>query len=151
MLKSRAMNTVSKEIIWRGVMPAATTQLKADQSLDLDATGRHLEALIESGVTGLVMCGSLGENQVLSPAEKRTVMQHAISVANGRVPVLSGVAENSTAGVGSLFRSLSAAAVKLLRRFRCESRAAETAEIPFPLKPGPCRWRGERVKTSKRD
>jgi 1-pyrroline-4-hydroxy-2-carboxylate deaminase len=78
-------------------MPAATTQLRDDQSLDLDATGRHLEALIESGVTGLVMCGSLGENQVLAPSEKREVVKHAIRVANGRVPVLSGVAENSTA------------------------------------------------------
>ena len=78
-------------------MPAATTQLRADESLDLDATAKHLEVLIASGVTGLVMCGSLGENQVLAPSEKREVMKLAISVANGRVPVLSGVAENSTA------------------------------------------------------
>jgi 1-pyrroline-4-hydroxy-2-carboxylate deaminase len=85
------------KIIWRGVMPAVTTQLHEDQSLDLDATGRHLEALIASGITGLVMCGSLGENQALLPSEKREVVKFAISVANGRVPVLSGVAENSTA------------------------------------------------------
>jgi 4-hydroxy-tetrahydrodipicolinate synthase len=43
---------------WRGVFPAVTTQMKADESLDLDATVRHLHVLLESGVTGLVMLGS---------------------------------------------------------------------------------------------
>ncbi len=82
---------------WTGVFPAVTTQLKKDQSLDLPATARHLEALIASGVTGLIMCGSLGENQSLDPDEKRRVIELAVQTANGRVPVLSGVAEISTA------------------------------------------------------
>jgi dihydrodipicolinate synthase/N-acetylneuraminate lyase len=82
---------------WRGVFPAVTTQLKRDQSLDLDATARHVEALIESGVSGLVMLGSLGENQALAPEEKRRVIEMTVKLVRGRVPVLSGVAENSTA------------------------------------------------------
>lgn len=81
---------------WQGVFPAVTTQLKRDQSLDLEATARHLEVLIQSGVSGLVMCGSLGENQALDPDEKRRVIACAIETARGRVPVLSGVAEPST-------------------------------------------------------
>jgi dihydrodipicolinate synthase/N-acetylneuraminate lyase len=81
---------------WQGVFPAVTTQLKRDQSLDLDATARHIEALINSGVSGLVMCGSLGENQALDRDEKRRVIACALEAANGRVPVLSGVAESST-------------------------------------------------------
>ena len=85
------------KIQWKGVFPAVTTQFKKDFSLDLDATSRHLEALIDSGVSGLVMLGSLGENTTLEPAEKRQVIQTAIKVAKGRVPVLSGVAECSTA------------------------------------------------------
>ena len=82
---------------WQGVFPAVTTQLKQDQSLDLDATARHVDALIDSGVTGLVMLGSLGENQSLEPDEKRRVVEATVKAAHGRVPVLSGVAENSTA------------------------------------------------------
>ncbi|HVV99918.1 MAG TPA: dihydrodipicolinate synthase family protein [Planctomycetaceae bacterium] len=82
---------------WRGVFPAVTTQFHEDLSLDLAATEKHLEALLESGVAGLIMCGSLGENQQLDPDEKRRVVEHAVKVANGRVPVLSGVAEMSTA------------------------------------------------------
>ena len=82
---------------WSGVFPAVTTQLKRDESLDIPATARHIETLIRSGVSGLVVCGSLGENQTLSPDEKRAVVQCAVETSNGRVPVLSGVAESSTA------------------------------------------------------
>jgi 1-pyrroline-4-hydroxy-2-carboxylate deaminase len=82
---------------WKGVFPAVTTQLRRDQSVDLDATARHIEALIGAGVQGLVMLGSLGENTLLEPDEKRSVMRMALGAARGRVPVLSGVAEFSTA------------------------------------------------------
>jgi dihydrodipicolinate synthase/N-acetylneuraminate lyase len=82
---------------WAGVFPAVTTQFRPDQSLDLDATCRHVEVLIESGIAGLVMLGSLGENVALEPQEKRAVMERTIRTARGRVPVLSGVSESSTA------------------------------------------------------
>ena len=82
---------------WRGVFPAVTTQMHRDQSIDLEATARHIEVLLEAGVDGLVMLGSLGENTLLEPDEKRAVMRAAIETARGRVPVLSGVAEFSTA------------------------------------------------------
>src|SRR5262245_22434237 len=83
--------------VWSGVFPAVTTQFHEDQSLDLAATERHLSALIDSGIRGLIVCGSLGENQALDPGEKRQVVELAIRVAAKRVPVLSGVAEMSTA------------------------------------------------------
>ena len=82
---------------WKGVFPAVTTQFKPDQSLDLEGTARHLEVLLASGVQGIIMLGSLGENVALEPEEKRQVMRTAIEISGGRVPVLSGVAENSTA------------------------------------------------------
>ncbi len=91
---------------WKGVFPAVTTQLKQDQSLDLEATAKHIEVLIDSGVDGLIMLGSLGENQSLEPEERRRVMQMAIEAAAGRVPVLSGVAENSTAAAVRYARDL---------------------------------------------
>lgn len=91
---------------WRGVFPAVTTQLHKDQSLDLEATARHIEVLLESGVAGLVMLGSLGENQQLLPDEKRKVMAATIETVRGRVPVLSGVIENSTAGAIAYARDM---------------------------------------------
>jgi len=80
---------------WSGVFPAITTQMFKDGSIDLEATSAHIEALLKSGVTGMIMLGSLGENQSLTADEKRTVMEAAIKTINGRVPVLSGVAESS--------------------------------------------------------
>jgi len=82
---------------WHGVFPAITTQFHKDLSLDLDGFSKHVEALVDSGVTGLIVCGSLGENQSMDPEEKRAVLRRAVEVAKGRIPVLSGVAETSTA------------------------------------------------------
>lgn len=82
---------------WQGVFPAVTTQLREDQLLDLEATARHVSLLLDSGVTGLIMLGSLGENQTLTGEEKRQVLEMTVKLVNGRAPVLSGVAETSTA------------------------------------------------------
>lgn len=80
---------------WSGVFPAITTQMRKGRDLDLEATARHAEALIESGITGLVFLGSLGENQSLLAEEKRRVIEAMVEAVDGRVPVLSGVAESS--------------------------------------------------------
>jgi 4-hydroxy-tetrahydrodipicolinate synthase len=82
---------------WSGVFPAITTQMQRDGTVDIDATAKHVDVLIASGVSGMVFLGSLGENQSLTADEKRHVMQEMIKTVDGRVPVLSGVAETSTA------------------------------------------------------
>jgi len=81
---------------WRGVFPAITTQFKRDHSIDLEATGRHAETLIASGVSGIIFLGSLGENQAMRREEKRMVIEAMVKAVGGRVPLLSGVAESST-------------------------------------------------------
>lgn len=80
---------------WQGVFPAITTQMHKDGSMDLDATAAHANALIESGISGLIFLGSLGENQSLLAEEKRVLMAEMVKVVYGRIPVLSGVAESS--------------------------------------------------------
>lgn len=83
-------------VAWRGVFPAATTQFKADESLDLPTTLAHLDAMIEAGVHGMIMLGTVGENCSLEPAEKIEVLKATVDHIKGRVPVLTGVAESST-------------------------------------------------------
>ncbi|MBK7926843.1 MAG: dihydrodipicolinate synthase family protein [Bryobacterales bacterium] len=82
---------------WHGVFPALTTQFHADQSLDLAATAWHLEQMIAAGIHGVILLGSVGENTALSYDEKLTVLRELLPVAKGRIPVLSGVAEFTTA------------------------------------------------------
>lgn len=81
---------------WAGVFPAVTTQFCDDCSLDIDKTAKVIDALIRDGVSGLVICGTVGENCSLTLAEKIQIMEAARSVARGRVPVLCGVAEFTT-------------------------------------------------------
>src|SRR5262245_12934420 len=83
---------------WAGVFPAVPTQFKEDFSLDLDATRKHLRVLLDNGVHGLVMLGTIGENCSLSPEEKSQVLKAAVETAGGKVPILTGVAEYTTRG-----------------------------------------------------
>jgi 4-hydroxy-tetrahydrodipicolinate synthase len=82
---------------WSGVFPATTTQFARDESLDVTATQKVVSALIDDGVNGIICMGTVGENCSLSAPEKRTVMAAIKEAAAGRVPVLSGVAENTSA------------------------------------------------------
>jgi len=82
---------------WHGVYPAATTQFHPDESLHLEATLRHLEVMIKAGIHGVIMLGSVGENTALSYDEKLEVLRAAKAAVAGRIPVLSGVAEFTTA------------------------------------------------------
>ncbi|WP_286787391.1 MULTISPECIES: dihydrodipicolinate synthase family protein [unclassified Pseudomonas] len=84
-------------INWRGVFPAVSTQFKPDFSLDLDATHRVVSNLVADGVSGLVVCGTVGENTSLTMTEKLSVIESAKAAAAGRVPVIAGVAEFTTA------------------------------------------------------
>ncbi len=81
---------------WKGVFPALMTEFHEDGSLDLDATRSHAALCLEAGCTGLVMLGTLGENTSLRPEEKEKVAAAAVEVADGRVPVLAGIAEYTT-------------------------------------------------------
>lgn len=84
-------------VSWHGVYPALTTQFHDDFSLNLDATASHLEKMIAAGIHGVVLLGSVGENTALDYEEKLTVLREMKAVVRGRVPVLSGVAEITTA------------------------------------------------------
>ncbi|TQV72395.1 4-hydroxy-tetrahydrodipicolinate synthase [Aliikangiella marina] len=96
------------QVDWQGVYPAVTTQFKEDFSIDHHANGEMLDRLINEGVHGIVVCGTVGENCSLSSAEKRAVLKHAIEVADGRVPVISGVAETTTAAAVAYARDAEA-------------------------------------------
>jgi 4-hydroxy-tetrahydrodipicolinate synthase len=82
--------------LWRGVYPAATTQFSADGSIDIDATQRVLTALVDDGVTGLILLGTCGENNSLDPEEKLKVLRAGVEAVGGRVPLVTGVSEFTT-------------------------------------------------------
>jgi dihydrodipicolinate synthase/N-acetylneuraminate lyase len=84
------------KVSWQGVFPAVTTQFHDDFSLDVQRTHSVMQALIRDGVSGLIVCGTVGENCSLSRDEKIRVMEAAKDAAGGRVPVIAGIAEFTT-------------------------------------------------------
>ena len=82
---------------WEGIFPALTTKFKKDLSIDFSAMEKHIQFQLNAGVHGLVVMGSLGENMTLSQQEKLDVVKMTLGAAKGKVPVISCVAETSTA------------------------------------------------------
>jgi 4-hydroxy-tetrahydrodipicolinate synthase len=89
---------------WSGVFPAATTQFTTALDVDLPATQAVQAALIRDGVHGLVVLGTVGENNSLSPDEKRAVLKAAVETAGGKVPIITGVSEFTTANAVAFAR-----------------------------------------------
>ena len=81
------------KVQWKGVLPAACTQFNEDESVNIEETLKHLDAMIDSGVHGMVMLGTVGENCSLLYDEKIALLKATVEHINGRVPVLTGVAE----------------------------------------------------------
>jgi 1-pyrroline-4-hydroxy-2-carboxylate deaminase len=78
------------DVSWHGYWPACPTPFHADQSLDLDSFRALLEFYIGEGVHGLLVNGTSGEWFSQTPAERHAVIETAVAVAAGRVPVVAG-------------------------------------------------------------
>ncbi|MGA9028434.1 MAG: dihydrodipicolinate synthase family protein [Steroidobacteraceae bacterium] len=96
---------------WSGVFPAATTQFDAGLGVDIEATQAVQSALVRDGVHGMVLLGTVGENNSLSGAEKRAVLQAAVAAVGGTVPLIAGVSEFTTAGAAAYARDAEAIGV----------------------------------------
>lgn len=78
-----------------GVYPPVVTFFNEDETLDKPTISRHLERLIKSGVTGLVIHGSNGESSHLLHDERAEVIAIARKVAqehrtSEHVPIIAG-------------------------------------------------------------
>jgi 4-hydroxy-tetrahydrodipicolinate synthase len=95
---------MSHDVSWNGVFPAVTTQFDEDFRVDLEGTHRVMSALVRDGVSGLIVCGTVGENTSLTRPEKISLMEAARDAARGRVPVIAGIAEFTTAFASEMAR-----------------------------------------------
>jgi len=79
--------------------------------LDIESTLAHLDAMLDAGIHGLVMLGTVGENCSLNMAEKIELLDATVQHVAGRVPVLTGVAEYTTDQCCAFAREAQAAGV----------------------------------------
>jgi dihydrodipicolinate synthase/N-acetylneuraminate lyase len=89
---------------WTGVIPAITTPFNADLRVDHAFLAEHAAWLVESGASGLVPCGSLGEGSTLSGTERRQVIETCVRAVGDRVPIVPGIAALSTADAVQMAR-----------------------------------------------
>ncbi|MDI3099061.1 MULTISPECIES: dihydrodipicolinate synthase family protein [Streptomyces] len=83
----------------RGVVPPVLTPLTPTGRVDTASVRRLTEHLIGAGVHGLFLLGSSGEAAYLTDTQRLTALETAVDSAAGRVPVLAGVIETTTARV----------------------------------------------------
>lgn len=87
-----------------GSIPALVTPFAAGR-VDETATRVFIEWQIDEGSNALVPCGTTGEAATLSPEEHRRVIEIAVEVSRGRVPVIAGCGANDTRHAIALTRA----------------------------------------------
>ncbi len=90
--------------MFKGSLVALITPMHPDGAVDEDAFARFVDWQIGQGTNGIVPVGTTGESPTLSHAEHCRVVEIAVEVSAGRVPVIAGAGSNSTAEAVSLTR-----------------------------------------------
>ncbi|GGM15011.1 dihydrodipicolinate synthase family protein [Nakamurella endophytica] len=83
----------------RGVVPPLVTPLTPDREVDTDSLRDLVDHLLRGGVDALFVLGSSGEAALLPDRQRDTVVATVVDHAAGRVPVLAGAIDMSTARV----------------------------------------------------
>jgi len=79
-----------------GVMPAMITSFNKDESINKEGLRKIINHLISEKVSGLYVTGSTGETFLMSPEEKKKVIDIIVEEVNGRVPVIAHVGSIGT-------------------------------------------------------
>jgi 4-hydroxy-tetrahydrodipicolinate synthase len=82
--------------MFKGSLVALITPMRQDGTLDEKAYAAFVDWQIKEGTHGIVPVGTTGESPTLSHAEHKRVVEIAVEVAKGRVPVIAGAGSNST-------------------------------------------------------
>lgn len=80
-----------------GIVPPVCTPFTENHELDEPSLRRLIDFQIDAGVHGLFMLGSTSETALLTNGQRARVLEIAVEAAAGRVPVLAGVIDTSTA------------------------------------------------------
>ncbi|OGR10830.1 MAG: 4-hydroxy-tetrahydrodipicolinate synthase [Deltaproteobacteria bacterium RIFOXYB12_FULL_58_9] len=81
----------------RGTLTALVTPMNRDGSIDFGALDALVDTQIESGINGLVPCGSTGEAATMTAIEREQIITRVVKKVAGRVVVIAGAG-----GMGTL-------------------------------------------------
>ncbi|MEV3906517.1 dihydrodipicolinate synthase family protein [Streptomyces canus] len=92
-----------------GVVPPVCTPLTPDREVDVPSLLRLVDHLVAGGVHGLFVLGTSSEAAFLTDAQRRLVVETVAGHVGGRLPVLAGVIDMTTARVLDHVRAVTAA------------------------------------------
>jgi len=92
--------------MFTGTGTALVTPFRADGALDEETLRTLVKRQIEASIDFLVPCGTTGESPTLTHEEHLRVVEIAVELAKGKVPVLAGAGGYNTAEVIALAREL---------------------------------------------
>jgi len=81
--------------MFTGVYTAIITPFHNDK-IDYDAYSKLLQRQIESGISGVVPCGTTGESPTLSYEEHSELIRKTVEICKGKIQVIAGTGSNST-------------------------------------------------------
>lgn len=84
-----------KKKVFRGVATALITPFD-ENGINYEQFARLIDWQIDSGINGLVICGTTGEASTLTDDEHRDAIAFAVKQAAGRVPIIAGTGSNDT-------------------------------------------------------
>ena len=96
---------------FRGIVPPVLTPFTADGEVDTASLDRLVRHLVDAGVHGVFVLGSTGEVAYLTDAQRDLVVRTVVAAVDGRVPVMGGAIDLTTARVAAQARALVAAGV----------------------------------------
>ncbi|MGB5248623.1 MAG: 4-hydroxy-tetrahydrodipicolinate synthase [Gammaproteobacteria bacterium] len=98
--------------MFRGSIVALVSPMSADRGLDFAALERLLEFHIAAGTAGIVIAGTTGESPTIDPGELEELVAAAVTMADGRVPIIGGSGSNDTRRAEALTRRVARAGAK---------------------------------------
>ncbi|EMZ59890.1 dihydrodipicolinate synthetase family protein [Escherichia coli 174900] len=79
-----------------GIIPSVSSTFHRDGTLDKKAMREVADFLINKGVDGLFYLGTGGEFSQMNTAQRMALAEEAVTIADGRVPVLIGIGSPSS-------------------------------------------------------
>lgn len=86
-----------KKTMFKGAGVALVTPFKEDGAVDYEGITELLEFQIKNKTDAVIICGTSGESATMPDSEHLKVIEHAVKVVNGRIPVIAGTGSNDTA------------------------------------------------------
>ncbi len=85
-----------KNTLFKGAGVAIVTPFNDDLTVNYEVFEKLINFNIENNTDAIIVCGTTGESATLSDEEHKKVIEFAVKIVNGRIPVIAGTGSNDT-------------------------------------------------------